>query len=193
MIMRMLKVATLAVVLGAVWPAGARAQDKSSADKKPAEMKIPQPGPEMERLKFLVGTWDVSAEYEKSPMTPGGGKIMGWYKAQLGPGGFSIIADFEEDGPMGEEIGHELLSWDPKQNAYATVTVGNAFPGAVMGTSRWEGENLVTEIQFDAGGGTVHLRSVYSNIQAKSVHIEESIQGADGTSQVIYKADAIKK
>src|ERR1700683_3400078 len=148
MMTRMVKVAALTMVLGAAWLAGARAQDKSSADKKAAEaqMQAPQPGPEMERLKFLVGTWDVKAEYVKSPMLPAGGRDDGWYKAQLGPGGFSIIADFEGDGPMGKEIGHEVLSWDPKQNAYATVTVGNSFPGAIIGSSRWEGDKVVTLI-----------------------------------------------
>ncbi len=56
-------------------------------------------------------------------MTGDGGKASGWYKAQLGPGGFSVIADFEEDGPLGKEIGHEIFSWDPKKNAYAIVIV----------------------------------------------------------------------
>jgi hypothetical protein len=43
-------------------------------------------------------------------MVPQGGKAPGWYKAQLGPGGFSLIADFEADGPFGKEIGHQVLS-----------------------------------------------------------------------------------
>jgi hypothetical protein len=195
MMTRMMKVVVLTVVLGAAWLAGVRAQDKSSADKKAAEaqMQAPQPGPEMERLKFLVGSWDVKAEYVKSPMLPGGGRDDGWYKAQLGPGGFSIIADFEGDGPMGKEIGHEVLSWDPKQNAYTTVTVGNSFPGAVIGSSRWEGDKLVTLVGFDAGGTTMHLRSVYSNIQEKSTHIEEFSESKDGSYKLIYTADATKK
>lgn len=172
------------------------AQDKSSTDKKPTEaqaMEIPKPGPEMERLKFLIGTWEVKAEYVKSAMVPGGGRDDGWYKAQLGPGGFSIIADFEEDGPMGKEIGHEVLSWDPKQNAYTSVTVGNSFPGAVIGSSHWEGDNFVTLIPFDAGGVTMHLRSVYSNIREKSTHIEEFSESQDGSYKLIYTADATKK
>jgi len=31
----------------------------------------------------------------------------GWYKAHLGPGGFSIVADFEADSTLDTEIGHE--------------------------------------------------------------------------------------
>ncbi len=190
---QVLKVSAFMIVLGAAWLVAAYAQE-SSNEKKPAEaqMQAPQPGPEMAKLQFLVGSWKVSAEYEKSPMTPQGGKETGWYKAYLGPGGFSVIADFEEDGPMGKEIGHEVLSWDPKKSAYTTVTVGNNFPGAVIGAAHWEGENLVTEIQFDEGGSTAHLRSVYSNIQSKSTHIEESFQTGGGAYQLMWKADATK-
>ena len=124
---------------------------KSSAGKPASQaMQAPQPGPEMQRLNFLIGTWDMQAEYLKTPMTGDGGKASGWYKAQLGPGGFSVIADFEEDGPLGKEIGHEIFSWDPKKNAYAIVIVGN-FPGAAIGTATWEGDNLVIQNEFDAG------------------------------------------
>jgi hypothetical protein len=192
---QMAKFAAMTMVLGAAWLVAAHARQNSSTEKKPAEaqMQAPQPGPEMERLKFLIGTWDMKAEYVKSPMVPEGGRDDGWYKAQPGPGGFSIIADFEGDGPMGKEIGHEVLSWDPKQNAYTTVTVGNSFPGAIIGSSRWEGDTLVTQIPFDAGGVTMHLRSVYSNIQEKSTHIEEFSESRDGSYKLIYTADATKK
>lgn len=196
MIKQMTRVAALTMMLGAALLAGARAQaqDNSSADKKPAAgaMQMPTPGPEMDRLKFLVGNWDMNAEYLKSPMLPAGGKETGIYKAQLGPGGFSVIADFDVDGPMGKEIGHEIFSWDPKQKAYIVFLVGN-FPGTVTGTSHWEGENLVLETQFGAGADSMHMRSTYSNITEKSVHMEESFRGADGTYQAIWKADAIKK
>jgi hypothetical protein len=172
--------------VAAWWPY----QDK----KQPAEaaMQIPKPGPEMERLKFLIGSWDWNAEYEKTPMTPQGGKTNGWYKAQLGPGGFSIIADFSENGPLGEEIGHEVLAWDPKQNTYTSVIVGN-FPGAVIGKSHWDGENLVTETEFTANGVTMHLRSMYTDIKDKSTRMEESSQVGDGPIQVIWKGVATRK
>lgn len=161
--------------------------------KEPAEAQMPKPGPEMERLKFLVGTWDWNAEYEKTPMTPQGGKTNGWYKAQLGPGGFSIIADFDSAGPMGEEIGHQVVSWDPKQNAYTAITVGNSFPGAIIGKSHWDGDNLVTEYEFTANGTTMHLRSMYTDIKEKSTRMEESSQAGDGPYQVIWKGLATKK
>jgi hypothetical protein len=154
--------------------------------------QAPQPGPETQRLNFLIGTWDMQAEYLKTPMTGDGGKATGWYKAQLGPGGFSVIADFEENGPLGKEIGHEIFSWDPKKNAYAIVIVGN-FPGAAIGSANWEGDDLVIHNEFDAGESKMSLRSVYLHPTGKSVQIEESSKAGDAPYQLIYKATVTKK
>ena len=154
--------------------------------------EAPKPGPEMQKLNFLIGEWDMQAEYLKTPMTGDGGKATGWYKAQLGPGGFSVIADFEENGPLGKEIGHEIFSWEPKKNAYDVVIVGN-FPGATVGTANWEGDNLVIQNVFDAGGAKMQLRSVYLHPGGKSVQIEESSKIGEAPYVLIYKATATKK
>jgi hypothetical protein len=157
------------------------------------DMQMPKPGPEMERVRFLIGTWDLNGEYAKSSMVPQGGKSTGWYKAQLGPGGFSVIADFESDGPLGKEIGHQVFTWNPKQSVYTVVTVGN-FPGAIIGRAHWEGDNLITEAEFEFGGAKMSNRSVYSNVQDKSIiHIEESSRMGDGPLEPLWKADAAKK
>jgi hypothetical protein len=187
------KIVTIVIFASAlVIVAGAQ---ESSEQKKPVtqEMKAPKPGPEMERIKFLIGHWNLDSEYEKTPMIPEGGKSTGWYEARLGPGGFSIIADFEESGPMGPEIGHQVISWDPKQEAYTVVTVGNAFPGAVIGKSRWEGDKLVTRSEFTDHGTTMHLRNEYSDIKEHSTRIEEFVQVGDSPAQLLYKSYAVRK
>ena len=104
------------VVLVAMMGIGTAAQ-QSSKEKpaSPPAMQAPQPGPEMQRLNFLVGDWTMDGEYLKSPMTGNGAKQTGWYKAHLGPGGFSIIADFEADSSLDNEIGHEVLTWDQRR------------------------------------------------------------------------------
>jgi hypothetical protein len=175
-------VAVLSIRLGA----------QQSSTEKPANahtLQAPQPGPEMQRLNFLLGDWTMDGEYLKSPMTGDGAKQTGWYKAHLGPGGFSIIADFEADSTLDDEIGHEVLTWDPKKDAYTTVTVGNGFPGAVIGIAKWEGDNLVIQTEF----GKMHMRAVYSHVGEKTIQIEESYQTGDAPYQLIWKASATKK
>ena len=187
-----MKVIVLAAAL-VVCATTAHPQEKSATnDAAKSAPATPQPGPEMDKLKFLLGTWNVEAEYAKSPMVPQGGKAPGWYKAQLGPGGFSIVADFEADGPFGKEIGHQVLSWDPKQKWYTTVTAGN-FPGVIVGHARWDGENLVTESEFEMEGGKMGMRAIYSHIQERSTHMEEMFRVGDGPFVLLYSGDATKK
>ena len=173
-----------------------RAQEQQASSEKPAAaaaMEMPKPGAEMERMKFLVGKWDVNGEYLKTPLTGDGGKQTGWYEGRVGPGGFSVIADFEADSAMGQEIGHELFSWDPASGAYTTATAGNSFPGVLMGKARWEGEDLVTDLDFKMGDTVIHNHAVYSHITEKRIDIEESYQMGEGPMTLMWKATATKK
>jgi hypothetical protein len=168
-----------------------KAQEKSQKTEQPSMM--PSPGPQMDKMKFLVGLWDYKGEYKKSEMVPDGGKESGWYKAQLGPGGFSVIADFDVDGPVGKEIGHELIAWDPGEKAYKVYIAGNSFPGVVAGTGRWEGPDFVITSEFNYGGMKITLRSKYTDIQPGSVAIEEESKQGDGPFQMIFTAKASRK
>jgi hypothetical protein len=134
----------------------------------------------------------MTAEYVKSPMVPEGQKQTGWYKAVAGPGGFSVLVDFEADGTAWKEIGHEVMTWSPKKNAYSAITVGNGFPDFVEGTGHWEGANLVIEQSVDMGTKAVHTRAIYYNPTDTKVHIEEFVQASDGSWNLIWRCDATK-
>lgn len=192
---RMRGAAVAVMVCGVLFGAGrARGQEKPGETGKPApaEMQVPQPGPEMAKLNFLIGSWTMTAEYLKSPMVPEGMKQTGWYKAQAGPGGFSVIVDFEADGAQWKEIGHEILTWSPKKNAYVVYTVGNGFPDAVAGTGHWEGGDLVIESSFEMGDKVSHIRAVYVDPTDTKVHIDEYVQAKDGSWKLIWKGEATK-
>ena len=104
-----------------------------------------------------------------------------------------MIADLEEDSPEGKDVGHEIISWDAKKNAYTVVVLGNGFPGAVIGTAKWEGDDLVILNVLGEGADAVHTRAVYLHPQGNVLHIEESISVGGRPFQLIYKATATKR
>jgi Protein of unknown function (DUF1579) len=176
-----------------IQPGGVASRVKISGPPLRAQTaQVPQPRPEMQRLNFLIGTWDTESEYEKSTLMDGG-KQKGWYKAQLGPGGFSVIADLEEDSPEGKDVGHEIISWDPKKKAYTVVVVGNGFSGVIVGTAKWEGDDLVILNDVGEGAEAAHLRAVYVHPQGNVLHIENYIKVGGTPFQLIYKATATKR
>jgi hypothetical protein len=73
------------------------------------------------------------------------------------------------------------------------VTVGNAFPGAVIGKSQWEGVELVTQSEFIETGTTMHQRSEYSDIKDHTMRIDEFVQVGDSPAQLLWKSYAVKK
>jgi len=74
-----------------------------------------KPKPEMERLAFLVGTWNASDTYEKSKFAPNRGTgpvftaaFRGWADSLSCP---SITTQVRR----GESSGYQVLTLDPKQ------------------------------------------------------------------------------
>jgi len=147
---------------------------------------------EMEKLQLLVGTWSYTETYEKSAAMPQGGAGTGTYRAQAGPGGYSLILDFTTHlGPI-DEIGHGIITWDPKEKAYKEYIVGNGFPGCVVFTGHWEGEILVFLGEFETGGAKMQLKTTYTEWKPKSITILEYYRVGEAPFQLLQTTKATK-
>jgi hypothetical protein len=82
----------------------------------------PKPGPEMEKLSFLLGVWEAADIYEKTAINPNGGEGSGSYKTIAGPGGFSVLTDYQYKAPHGESSGHQVLTWEQKLGSYGAIS-----------------------------------------------------------------------
>jgi hypothetical protein len=134
----------LLLALGLVLPLGA--QDKAAkTEAKPPSMAdmMQKPGPEMAKMKAMVGTWAVEEIIEASPMGPAG-KGRGTGRVTLGPGGLSMMIDYQSKaGHMKGFHGNGVLAWDEPSKSYKQAWVDNMMPMMLIGTGNWDGDKFV--------------------------------------------------
>jgi Zn-dependent M28 family amino/carboxypeptidase len=150
--------------------------------------QAPKPGAaEMERLKFYLGEWDYTETY------PNGGKNTGVYTSKLGPGGNSLINTFHSQGPVGDFEGLIVMTWDPKEKAYKAYVFGNDFPGAIVETGQFEGDDLVFRSEFTAGGVTMKLRNVTRLTGPGTLVSEEFMASKDAPEKLLVRVEAKRR
>jgi hypothetical protein len=183
-------IATLCVLLGATSQAQEKEKKLDAAIQKAAR---PEPGPEMDQLKFLRGYWHYSSVYEKSSFYPNGGKGSGTYISSDGPGGFSLIVEFQGTTPDGREVGHEVITWDPKEHAYKSYIFGNTAPGCVIETGRWEGNTLIFEGELEINGDKLHLQTAVTATSDDTVMIVDKAATGDAGLQTTVTLKATRE
>src|SRR5262249_33563823 len=94
----------------------------------------PKPGPEMDKLKNLVGTWDASVK-----MTGSEAKGTVTYKIDLG--GLWLVSNFEGEFGGQKFQGHGMDSYDSSKKKYVSIWIDS------MSTSP-----LISEGTFDKDG-----------------------------------------
>ncbi len=149
------------------------AQDSAMSSKpaaKPAQpmaMPAPQPAPEMTRLiKQLSGTWTIAEKENPGPMFPNGGAGTGTATMMPGPGGLSLVEKYHSSGAMGPSFdGVGTFWWDPKAQLFRGLWCDNLTPNGcdASGTTKWDGDKLVSTMQSDSGGQMMMSRYTYSD------------------------------
>lgn len=125
--------------------------DKGSMDKKPAQnsmsMPMPTPSPEMQKLtKMMAGAWRTNETFEVSDMMPKGGTGSGKVVITTGPGGLSLIENYNSNGDIGAFAAHGVFWWDEKAQGYRTLWCDNTTPtgcAVANGLGNWEGGKVV--------------------------------------------------
>ena len=193
--MKRLLLAVLIVTFGSLL---LLAQDKKT-DKK-GDMKhdhaamdhgamppMAKPAPEMTKLiKMLSGSWTTDEKAEPGPMTPKGATAKGSATFKAGPGGMSLMEDYNSPhGVMGPFHGHGVTWWDAQAGAYKTTWCDSMSPACMVFTSKWKGDQLVGDpLESDMGGQKMVMSSAYTEIKPDKVTFEMGMG---------MKADQVKK
>jgi hypothetical protein len=126
----------------------------------------PKPAPEMDRLiKMWAGHWTTEELFEPSDEMPKGKQDKGAETMRSGPGGFSLIGDYESHGA---HFGHLVVTWIPAEKVYKSYWTDLTQPGVSVSTGKWEGEKLVFTSIDESTGKKILNRDTYSDITQTS-------------------------
>lgn len=168
--------------LAAQQPAPAPAP-ASAAQAAPAK---PTPGPEMDRLKALLGSFKVD-EKMTGAMGPSGVNA-GFSRISEGPGGFTILIDYTTlSGPNHGMKGHGVLGWDAEAKTYKQVWVDSMGPMIEVSTGAWEGDNLVLTASGTMMGKAYQSRTTVSGISADGFTVTGEISLDGGPMQKVVE------
>jgi hypothetical protein len=149
--------------------------------------------PEMERLKFYLGTWDYTETYPKSTFSPKGGQNTGVYTSKLGPGGNSLENTFHSQGPVGDFEGLLIMTWDAKEISYKSYTFGNDFPGCFVQTGSFEGDALVYRGDLAMGEQHIALRNSTRFIAPNRISSDEFSTVNGQPEKLLVHVEAVKR
>ena len=113
----------------------------------------PKPGPEVKRLAYNIGTWNIVGEAKPFGPMPGG-KITATQKCEWYSGGFFAMCHSEGTGPMGSGKGVSFLGYDPNEKVYTFhefTSTGDVIDskGTVNGdTWNWTAESKMGDVKI---------------------------------------------
>jgi hypothetical protein len=196
---------TNAAIAASLLPALAVCQaDKKPSSPNPAtqpaaapiQTLAPKPGPQMEKLlRAFEGTWSIHEKLAPDPSasngTTGEGKIV-W---RPGPGGFSLIEDYQSKQGARQVTGLGVFWWDEPAGGYRTIWCDSTNPGgciAFKNVARWDGAQLVLVEDYEMNGRKFTFKEVFGDITPGT--FTQTLYGAEagGTLKVDQTIRAIK-
>jgi hypothetical protein len=181
------------ISLGFIILAGLLVAGVSRWQEKAAPAKTLDLAPEMQKLGFLIGNWHYTNKFEKTKMMPDGGASEGTYRATIGPGGHSILTDFEEKtGSMVGSAAHEVITWDAAKSSYDAYAFVSDGPGCFTRTGTWEKDQLVFTREMNAGAKSVRMRFVYTEAKPEAITIEAYVGVGDAPLKLSFTVRAKK-
>ena len=158
-------------------------------DGERVENPVPfvEPAPQMRKLAPLVGTWTFTerwaepARYKRGnyggePGPAGSGTLT----VVPGPGGFSLVAEYDARNPMGHVAARWFLAWDPERRLYELDEVHSAFPGVLRLTGRFEGGDLVFRGGDARTGASRSVRLVWKGL-GRDAWTEDASEATKGS------------
>ena len=128
----------------------------------------PKPGPQIEKLlRALEGTWSIKEKLAPDAASPRGATGEGKIVWRRGPGGFSVIEDYQSKQGTREITGLGVFWWDDAAQGYRTIWCDSTNPGGCINfksvAHRADGQLALVE-DYEVNGKRFIFKEVFGNI-----------------------------
>jgi hypothetical protein len=161
----------------------------AAAPAAPAPPALPKPGPEVQKLSFLVGDWVHEETFHPGPMGPGGaGK--GRSKSAWALGEHHVYTIYTTNTPMGKLEARGMFGWDGEKKAYRLAWFDNM--GSMTSfTGAFEGEDtLALNAEYTVQGTPVKERLTIKKQGDGKVVFSSAMAGPDGAFKPMLDSTA---
>src|SRR5262249_41890814 len=132
------------------------------------------------------GSWSTAEEFEPGAMGPKAMTGGGTEVIRRGPGGFSLISDYNSKNPGGSFVGHGIIAWDDKNHIYNFVWLDSTSPALSTMTGKWESGDLVFTTNTEVGGKPTYLKLTYRDLKPDSFTLTEEASTEGGPLQRLF-------
>lgn len=132
----------------------------------------PRPGPQIEKLlRALEGTWATTEKFAPDAASPHGATAEGRIVWRPGPGGYSVIEDYQSKQGNKETTGLAVFWWDDAAHGYRTIWCDSTNPGGCINfksVARWEGSKLLLVEDYEINGKRFTFKEVFGDITSST-------------------------
>lgn len=117
----------------------------------------------IQKLKDFVGVWECAETYHAGGWTPTDVKsTFAEDNIRFGPGGSTLIADYQSDSAFGHYEAHDVIIWDDAAQAYKFFFFDSFSPGYQVQTGQIEGNVVTFTSTEQQNGQSGTLRRTYT-------------------------------
>lgn len=139
----------------------------------------PNPGPEVQRLGYFVGTWKTDT-----------GETVTW---EWFDGGFSLVGHVENSGPEGKSTELRIMTYDPNKRTYSQYRVTSLGPGGNLTTGGTvTGNTWLSQWDGTASGKSARYRFSIIEVTPSAFTAKLEVSVADGPWTVAFETKGVK-
>jgi hypothetical protein len=155
-----------------------------------AQMEMPKPGPELQKLSYFVGTWTFEGDMKPGPMGPGG-KFTGTSHYEWMDGKFFVSGHSDMKGAMGNGTSLSVMGYDTNQKKY-TYHEFNSMGEAESATGTMEGDTWSWSDENKMNGQTMWGHYIMKILSPTSYSVKYEISQDGKTFATVMEGKGTK-